>query len=386
MEIWRFNIRHLQAFLKTVELGTLIGAAKEVNLSQPAISQAIAKLEAQLDCSLFERRNEGMNPTVAANVIYPRIKETLRYIGRTNITRTQIKAFLSFAQRGSFIEASKTTGLSVVSLHRAVRDLEISLKQPLTRRLGRGLVLTDYGHAQARLFGLASAELRYMVEDLVSCQGVRSGSITIGAMPVCRARVLPAAIVAFQTAFPEINIKISEGSYAELIEPLLIGELDFLIGALREPTPGADLIQSPLFTDDPVVVARAEHPIFSLSQSSESTVGLLSSYPWCVPQSGAPLRDRWERWFRGENLSLPNISVVCGSIIVNRQILLKTDSLTILSSDQVAVELNAGLLKVVCSLPKELNRTIGLLCRKDWRPTDSQACFIDILKNISQSN
>ena len=85
-------------------------------------------------------------------------------------------------------------------------------------------------------------------------------------------------------------------------------------------------------------------------------------------------------------MSLPNISVECGSIIVNRQILLKTDSLTILSSDQVAVELNAGLLKVVCSLPKELNRTIGLLCRKDWRPTDSQACFIDILKNISQSN
>ena len=81
-----------------------------------------------------------------------------------------------------------------------------------------------------------------MVDDLVAFKGMKSGSIAIGAMPLCRARVLPAAIVEFQLMYPDVDIRISEGSFTDLIDPLSAGGLDFLIGALREPTPGPDLV------------------------------------------------------------------------------------------------------------------------------------------------
>jgi len=55
MEVWLFNIRHLRAFVKTVELGKLQAAARAVNLSQSAVTQAIAKLENQLDVRTLDR-------------------------------------------------------------------------------------------------------------------------------------------------------------------------------------------------------------------------------------------------------------------------------------------------------------------------------------------
>ena len=383
MDIWRFNIRHLRAFLKTVELGTSTAAARAVNLSQPAVTQAIAKLEDQLDFALFDRQSGGLVPTDAAKLIYPRIVETLNYIGRKNVTHTQIKAFLALAQCGNFAEASNSTGLSSASLHRAIRDLEIFLKQDLTRRKGRGLALTDFGQTQARRFSLAGAELRYMINDLMALKGIASGSIVIGAMPLCRARVLPAAVVEFQASHPNVDIRISEGSFTELIEPLLSGQLDFMIGALREHGSDPGLVHTPLFEDAPVVVARTGHPLFDRLEAAQATVRELAEFSWCVPHSNSPLREKWEALFTAEGLPVPRISVECGSVIVNRQILLRTDCLTILSPDQVAVELEAGWLSVLCSLPPLMNRKIGVTYRQDWRPTSSHQSFIGILESVS---
>lgn len=382
-----FNIRHLRAFVKIVDLGTLQAAARAVNLSQSAVTQAIAKLENQLDVQLFNRQNEGMAPTQAANLIYPRALNVLKYIGRRNVTHTQIRAFLSLASGGNYSEASRLTGLSAASLHRAIRDLEIVLGQDLTRRKGRGIVLTDFGLNQARQFGLAAAELRYMNDDLVAFKGLSSGRVAIGAMPLCRANVLPSAIVQYQQKYPDIDISVAEGSFLELIEPLRNGELDFLVGALREPEPGTDLIQIPLFEDTLVIVGRSGHPLVRnklLSNVSLPSVPVdaFSEYSWCVPHIGVPLREKWETLFRDNGVPVPRISVECGSVIVNRQILMKTDNLTILSPDQVAVELEAGWLTIICRLPESLNRVIGLTHREGWRPTESQFNFMEVLRAV----
>ena len=45
MEPDRLNLRHLRAFCEAAALGSISRAAEEVHLSQPAVTQAIAKLE-----------------------------------------------------------------------------------------------------------------------------------------------------------------------------------------------------------------------------------------------------------------------------------------------------------------------------------------------------
>lgn len=381
MNVWIFNLRHQRAFVKTVELGTLLAASRSVSLSQSAVTQAIARLESQLDIRLFERQSDGMVPTEAAHILYPRFKSALKYIRSRKITHTQIRAFLALKKGGSYAQASQLTGLARASLHRAVRDMEIILGLELVRRKGRGLEITAIGMAHARRFGLAAAELRYAIEEINYLRGIGAGRIAIGAMPLCRARVLPAAIVEYKRTVSESEIVVAEGSYIELVEPLRNGELDFLIGAMRERSPGPDLVQKPLFDDHPVIVGRAGHPL--LSSSVTPSMERLAGFEWCVPAINIPLRDRWEGMFTKAGLKIPCIAVECGSVMTNRQILIKTDCLTILSPDQVSVELEAGWLEIVCGLPDDMKRSIGLTYREGWRPTESQSKFLHALQAVS---
>ena len=379
-----WNLRHLRAFVKTYELGTILAASKAVHISQPAVTQGLVRLEDQLGTSLFQRQPDGMHPTEAAHLLQPRAKTALDLIRSNRVSQAQIRAFTALAREGSYAEASNATGLARASLHRAVADLELALSQSLVLRRGRGIELTQTGRTTARRYRLALAELMAAGEEIKSLLGEASGRVTIGAMPLCRARVLPESIVRFQEAHPDSEISIAEGSHVELVEPLRDGELDFLVGALRDPIPGPDLVQVPLFQDRPVFLARSGHPL----PVRHDAIDLrdLSEFEWCIPQRGVPLRDRWQDLFDALGSNTPNVKVECGSVIAIRQILMKTDCLTLLSPDQVAVELEAGWLKIVGLAPESLTRTIGLTYRENWRPTSLQEEFISALKQVCETS
>ena len=66
-----------------------------------------------------------------------------------------------------------------------------------------------------------------------------------------------------------------------------------------------------------------------------------------------------------------------------RQLLLAGDGLTLLSPDQVSVELAAGVLAALPP-PVPIARTIGITTRPGWRPTPAQADFLDLLREVSR--
>jgi len=87
--------------------------------------------------------------------------------------------------------------------------------------------------------------------------------------------------------------------------------------------------------------------------------------------------------FEHANICLPEVPIECGSVIVIRQLLINSDFLTMLSPDQVAVELTAELLCKIADAPTWLTRTIGITTRAGWRPTPMQAAFIEHLRIAS---
>jgi LysR family transcriptional regulator, regulator for genes of the gallate degradation pathway len=377
MTIWTLNLRHLRALVYITRLGSLSAAAGAINITQPAITQALARLETQLGQPLFERRSDGMGALPAATLFAPRIEAALAHIGSLRVTMVQLRALIAIADSGSYALASSATGLAQPSLHRAIGDLSVALTRSLVERRGRGIALTEQGRKTVRSFRLARAELDAGLNELTSLLGRETGRIAIGAMPLSRARILPAAVSAFHRAHPDVAISIIEGAFHELVEPLRDGAIDLLIGALRDPSPGSDLIQRPLFEDRPVVIARNGHPL------SNPSLDQLADYPWIVPARDTPLRIHWERMFTERALAIPNVPIECSSVIAIRQILLDSDFLTLLSPDQVAVELEAGWLIKIADTPQGLRRTIGVTTRTDWRPTQMQRALLASLDECS---
>lgn len=374
MEPHALNLRHLRATIAIAEGGNIGAAVRAVNLTQPAITQGIAKLEAQIGLPLFDRQASGMIPTAAAGILIPRAAAALRLIGNRYATAAQIRAFLALARAGSYPGAAALTGLSEASLHRAVGDLSLGAGQRLVERRGKSVTLTARGLLVARNLRLATAELWSALEELAGLRGRETGRLVIGAMPLSRARLLPHAVVAFHAANPQVEIVIVEGSHTELVNPLRDGEIDMMVGALRPPRLNDDLVQRPLFTDRPVILGRAGHPLASAGARIDPAQ--LAEYPWVIAAPGTPLHSQWQAMFESAGVAPPRVGVACGSVMMARQMLVESDFLTLLSPDQVSVEIEAGWLVRIADVPGDISRTIGVITRADWRPTPLQARFL----------
>ena len=377
---WKLNLRHLRAMAAIARLGSVTAAAQAISITQPAITQALAKLEAQLQHQLFERRPDGMTMLPAATIFAPRAEAALAHIASRRVTMAGVRTLIAVADAGSYAGASANIGLAQPSLHRVIRDLSIALKRPLVERRGKGIAITEQGRRTVRAFRLAIAELDAGLSELAALSGRETGRISIGAMPLSRARLLPTAVAAFHNERPEAQMVIVEGSFRELIEPLRDGVIDVMIGALRDISVGKDLVQNPLFGDRLVILGRKGHPL-SL-QRTEVGVAELAHYPWAISAPGTPLRIQWEHMFAGT--TPPRIPIESGSVLANREILRKSDFLTLLSPDQVAMELEVGWLVKICEAPGDLQRTIGTTTRSGWCPTVMQEAFLETLRSTAK--
>lgn len=382
------NPRHLRAIPAIISRGSMSAAAEAVGLSQPALTQGIAKLEQQLGSALFERHADGVSPTPDGRELADRTDAAFAHLGASIsragrgftrpellMTGTQLHAFLSLADAGGFARAARATSLSQPALHRAVREIEQICGYPLVERRGRGVVLTARGHRLARGVRLAGAELAAAIAEISSEHD--AGSITVGAMPGARPFVLPRAIARFTGEFPRVRIDVVEGAWRELIDPLIDGVLDLTVGAMRE-NPPAGVRQIPLMVDQLAVIARAGHP---LAIESEPSLDMLARYPWIIGQPATPRRAQWEALFAGRDL--PPAPIECASVTVLRQILRDSDFLTVLSPDQVELEIAFSVLRTVGPPLPNSTRTIGITTREEWRPTTAQTRFLELLESAA---
>ena len=386
------NFRHLRAICSVVSHGSLSRAADTVGLSQPALTQGLRKIEATLQVRLFDRHPGGVAPTPAGEALAGRVMRACAYLAEGArrgskgprgfsrpeqlMTSTQLEAFLNFASLQSFAGAAAASGLSQPAIHKAVRDFEQICAMPLVERRGRGVALTPAGKTVARGVRLAVAEIAAGIGEARG-EEFDCARIAVGAMPLCRARVLPRALASFIKEIPGTRVDVIEGSWRELVDPLLDGMIDLMIGALRDdPPPGLD--QRPLFTDELAIFARAGHPIFGAERID---LDLLARQQWIVGSAATPLRAHWQALFAGRHT--PPVPVECGSVMVIRGILCDSDLLTLLSPDQVALEVDSGMLAQVGPSIREAVRTIGITTRAGWRPTRVQRRLVRLIEEAA---
>jgi len=71
------DLRQLHYFVVVVEEEQMTRAAARLHIAQPALSQAIAKLESDLGARLFERHSRGVTPTEAGRAFFERASRAL---------------------------------------------------------------------------------------------------------------------------------------------------------------------------------------------------------------------------------------------------------------------------------------------------------------------
>lgn len=76
------NLNLYYIFFLTAQCNNISGAAKQLYISQPAVSKAIKKLEKNLGCALFYRNSRGVRLTANGELLFEQIKEGFQFIDR----------------------------------------------------------------------------------------------------------------------------------------------------------------------------------------------------------------------------------------------------------------------------------------------------------------
>ncbi|HAV09858.1 MAG TPA: LysR family transcriptional regulator [Rhodobacteraceae bacterium] len=384
------NLRHLRLFLAVAETGSVTDAAARCHVTQPAVTQALAKLELAIGATLFERTRQGFFATPQGVILAERIRRALARLDpalsdiapRLTLTASlaQLQALVALRETENFTLAARRLGLAQPTVHRAITQLEQEAGRILFERTAFGMIASRQAKTLAQAMRLALTELDQAEAELADLNGEEAGRLVIGALPLSRSVLLPQAIVEFRAARPTYPVLILDGPYDELLSGLRRGDIDLILGALRDPSPIADVVQEPLFEDRLSILAGRNHPFAGRADLRRED---LHRCGWVVPRRGTPSREQFDAFFA--DLGPPASIVEAGSILLMREILARSPLLGCISATQAQAEISHGLLAEVPVAARWTARAIGLTRRENWHPTKAQSQMLDILHRLARA-
>ncbi len=389
------NLRRLRALVAVADQGAIVRASAALHRSQSVVTRAVLELEQQIGAPIFERSRQGMLPTPIGRILLHRVRRALDELHAAEqdlaesgaparfaqkLTHRQLQVLIAIADGQSETQAARRLTLTQPAVTRSLRELERLIGKPLFYRMPRGMIPTTAGEALVRRAKLALVELDRIGDDIAAHRGRLTGRIGIGTLPLCATLLVPRAIDRLLREYRDLDVTILDGTYDALLASLRCGDIDILIGALRNPPPVGDVIQERLFDDRLSIVARRDHP---LAGRRSLTLRDLAREQWVVPRRGTPARTRFEEIFAAARIALPEHAIESGSWVTVRALLLESDRLTVISRQQMRFEEEGGMLTVLrVDLPASV-RPIGITTRRDASPSRGVELLVGQLRAVS---
>ena len=135
--------------------------------------------------------------------------------------------FCAVARIGSLTAAARHLGLSSASVGEQIKVLEKDLNAQLVSRHGRGIVLTEAGHAVLP----AARDVLERIDEMsqIAQLGQARGRLRVGAVSTAMIGVLPPALQHMARHYPNIELNVYPGSSTHLYHQLEQGDLDCVI-------------------------------------------------------------------------------------------------------------------------------------------------------------
>lgn len=195
-----------------------------------------------------------------------------------HISRYEI--FVRVAEIGNITKASRDLGYTQSAVSHALSSLERELGVTLFIRNNHRLYLTPQG---SRLLPLArdilNAHSRFL-QTVHMLNGQISGDVRVATFSSVAAHWMPHIIKACRQEYPNLQIKIMDGSYQDVEQWLMEGRADcgFIVNSTRK-----DLYLLPLYRDHLYVILPENHPLCSYETVP---IAELKNYHFIVPSEG----------------------------------------------------------------------------------------------------
>lgn len=238
----------------------------------------------------------------------------------------QLRFISLLAASGSLSATAEQLSMTQSAASMMLKDIESLFDVKLFRRQGRGMAMTHEGRALMPRCQTVLGEVGAMGSAL---QGTVQPAVRIGAFPHTAATVLP-EIIKKLIAGPTVwRPKIVDGRADHLLQMLLQGDIDILLGRLPSHVADApyfeDLSQRVLYEAPLSVVSSSKHALASKKKIDFSD---LANCKWILPNMQSTTRVGLMEAFLRRGLTPPTPAVESPSFFYSLSVVAQTDLLT----------------------------------------------------------
>ncbi len=221
------------------------------------------------------------------------------------MTLEQLRIFVAVAECEHVTRAAEALRLTQSAVSAAVAALEGRYNVTLFDRVGRRIELNEVGRlflreARAVLARAATAELA-----LSEMSGLKRGTLSVHASQTIASYWLSPRLVAFRSAYPQIEVKLAVGNTAQTAKAVIDGtaELGFVEGRVDDPV----LQQSTIDQDQLIIVVGAGHPWAHKKHLTERD---LVEGDWVLREPGSGTRSEFEAALSKKGVSPEVLKIV----------------------------------------------------------------------------
>lgn len=176
-----------------------------------------------------------------------------------NWNAREFEVFLTVAQTLSFRRAAEQVHLSQPAVSGLIARLEASLGVRLFDRTTRNVHLTAAGEVLKEQVLLLRHQSEEAVQAVRNVSELRTGSITLAALPSLAATVVPRAFMRFAARFPEIRLQVFDTLAGPAFDMVRAGKVEFALTAANPAY--TDLDYTPLASDGFVLLIPQQHAL-----------------------------------------------------------------------------------------------------------------------------
>ena len=250
-----------------------------------------------------------------------------------------LRAFVEVARQRSITRAAEALNTVQPAVSRTIAHLEQIAGKPLFERRAKGLTLTSAGET---LMLFAEPGLTQIAEGIQQAAGRGdTQTMSLGVLPNVTREVMPAAVLRFKRAHPNVTVRIVTGSAAELLRLLRGGEIDMLVGRLLQPELVKGLSFDHLYDEPLVFAVRAGHP---LARRRRVTLDDVERFGIVLPSPGSIIRDEVNRFAMAQGHPAFANVVETTSFEFARPYITGGDAVIVFPQGAMRAELRKGLL------------------------------------------
>lgn len=302
---------------------------------------------------------------------------------RSRLRLRQLLLMDALGDEPSLHKAAQRLGMTQPNASRLLHELEDVLSVALFERSKSGLVPTDHGRVMIGHARLLLADLERAREEIAAVSDGMVGLVRVGTLTSMAPSLLAEAIARARDSHPGLRIRVVEGLHDRLVDELLKGELDLMLGRDRYEPRFGDLASEVLGSDELSLVCGPRHPLAGRRKLDEAT---LARETWILPPAVMQMRQRLDMQLMAACGERPLQVVESVSILTTLELIRRARMLGIMPRGTAAGFDKAGLLRV---LPFDLGGMVGpvmMLRRATSSLSPAVQSFVDIVRAAAKDD